>query len=140
VRRGESADLSFNDWNINQPIPDHQDRITGHNLSRPTQRMIPENEPKPLDYPTIQPNDPRFGSQSVVNIPYQSGKDKIVHGQRQLDVNYDINDEGLPDEKVARTRRTKPLKTPGPKSDGLKRKPVNQRWYYEPIQTPALVS
>jgi hypothetical protein len=141
VRAGGPESLSFQEWDHHQPIPDYQDHITGHKLVRPSHQVWLDCKPKPLDYPTVQPNDPRFGPQSVVKVPFQSGcsaEDKIVFAQQQLDPFYDVNDEDESDKVLSRTRRNDSKKVKTPKE--TKRRPVKQRWFYEPVSTPALVS
>jgi hypothetical protein len=156
VRVGGQEDFSFRDWDINQPIPDYQDHVTGHNLTRPNKPLIKETEAKPLGYPYVQPNDPRFGPPSVVKVPYQSAQtgasisegklneDKIVHALNQLDPDHDINDEGSDDEGATNSRTSEPRRLTKvnhipDSTKAAKRIPVNERWYYELVETPALV-
>ncbi len=64
--------LSFKDWDADQPIPDFQDQVSGHPLTRPHRSLMKEDTAKPVGYPYVQPNDARFGPPSVVKVPYHS--------------------------------------------------------------------
>ncbi len=67
--------------------------------------------------------------------------DKIVHAQQQLNPGHDVGEDGVDDAVLATARtkrRTKSPHTVLPVKS--KRKPVNQRWCYEPISSPALVT
>jgi hypothetical protein len=145
VRAGSVEELSFKDWDIQQPIPEYQDHISGHHLQRPDHPMFPIDDPKPLGYPTVQPNDPLFGPPSVVKVPYRSAEksgDQTALEQPQLELRYDINDNNIT---RTRPKRSKPhplAKTTIDSTEPTRalRRPVKQRWYYETVPTPALAT
>jgi hypothetical protein len=153
VRAGSMEELSFKDWNIQQPIPEYQDHISGHRLQGPDHPMFPTDEPKPLDYPTVQPNDSLFGPPSVVKVPHRAAVtsgDETAIEQQQLELRYDINDDNITDindDNITETRpkRSKPpplAKTTMDSTEPTRalRRPVKQRWYYETVPTPALAT
>jgi hypothetical protein len=134
VRAGGDTDLSFNDWDINQPLPDFQDHITGYNLQKPYE-AVPDLAATTA--PTsVRPNDSRFGPPSVVNVPVL--KDRNWGVQKQIDENQDrelLSSNEL-SEHVDRTKSGRPkreIKPIEPQVGMTKRKPVHQRWYYEPV-------
>jgi hypothetical protein len=163
VRDGGDADLSFQDWDDRQPLPQYQDHVTGFNLSQPDIRRM-KRDPKPADMSYVHPNHPSFGPPSVVKVPYQrplsvSSDSIAAHkrlGEAQIQINDPVGtmldnpdiDEGIApsdiDERIApaqqrRSQRSKKILDPVVKTDSSKqRKPVGQRWYYEPMVNPGL--
>jgi hypothetical protein len=147
VRTGSMEELSFKDWDIQQPIPEYQDHISGHHLQQPDHPMFPTDESKPLGYPTVQPNDSRFGPPSVVKVPYQAAVtsgDQTELEQQQLEPKFDIDEDNMHQEKPTSLKRSKPpplakatmdsteptkaLRRPVKQRDGITRLSLPQHW------------
>jgi hypothetical protein len=137
VRVGGDAGLSFNDWNTNQPLPDFQDHITGYNLLKPNE-TVPDLAAT-IPPISIRPNDSRFGPPSAVNVPVL--KDRNWEAQKQdQQVEIDPDLEWMRSSEISenedRKRNGRPKKNIKPIESQVgttKRKPVHQRWYYEPV-------
>jgi hypothetical protein len=78
VRHGCQEDLSFQDWEDHQPLPQYQDHVTGFRLKRP-KGTRKKGEPRPAEHPYVLPNDPRFGPPSVVRVPFQTTPSGLSH-------------------------------------------------------------
>jgi hypothetical protein len=141
VRHGVDDALSFKNWDVDQRLPEYQDHITGHKLTRPPCEVMKTSAPKPLDYPCVSPNDPRFGPPSVVRVPYQSQADQQCHGKgniankdQLLDDEEDIRNGTGGGKRVLPNRNRTVSKTTS-KSGRI---PVSQRWTFEPVLETAL--
>jgi hypothetical protein len=141
VRDGGDAMLSFQDWDDRQPLPQYQDHVTGYNLSQPCfQRM--GHDPEPADTPYVCPNNPNFGPPSVVKVPYHkslsvSSTDLVPVGNIMKGRDRDSGKE--PSMKRRSQRAKKTVDTVVVTDNSKQRKPVRQRWYYEPVVNPALL-
>ncbi len=148
VRHRGDDTLSFQGWDVDQRLPEYQDHITGHKLNRPANEAMKTSDPKPMDYPCVNPNDPRFGPPSVVKVPYQSEhaahireadqqyreEDKVANDIRRLDGESDSSNNACEEKRVMPKRnRAAPKAGSNPG-----RKSVHQRWYYEPVLETAL--
>jgi hypothetical protein len=140
VRDGGDTMLSFQDWDDRQPLPHYQDHVTGFNLSQPCFQRI-GHDPKPVDMPYAHPNNPNFGPPSVVKVPYHrprsiSPADIVAAGNILESRDCDAGNESS---LKRRSQRSKKTTDPVVITDNSKqRKPVGQRWYYEPVVNPAL--
>jgi hypothetical protein len=140
VRDGGDERLSFQDWDDHQPLPHYQDHITGFNLSQPCvqkERDVPNLE----DTLYVYPNNPNFGPPSVVKVPYHQPRrvssSDIVDGGNILE-SKDCDAGNEPGQK-RRSRRSKKITDAViPTENSKQRKPVGQRWYYEPVENPTL--
>ncbi len=70
VRDGCPADLSFAEWQPNDPLPEFNDDISGFGLGSPSGNLIEEPEEHP-DRPVHFPDHPAFGPTSSVGVPIQ---------------------------------------------------------------------
>ncbi len=80
VGKGGDDSLSFHGWDVDQRLPEYQDHISGHKLSRPPSTAMQTSAHKPKDYPYVNPSDPRFGLPSVVRVPYLSEHVPVSEG------------------------------------------------------------
>jgi hypothetical protein len=138
MREGEKEEFSFCGWTVDDPLPEFQDHVSGHKLTHPAiEKTMTRNQE---DLPFSYPNNPVFGPSSVVKVHKppkfkgqmgegngsESGKDHEVDGV--LD-NQDDLDQTLGRTRLSREKEKRPKK----QNEIPKRKPVNQRWYYEPV-------
>jgi hypothetical protein len=71
VRNGGDEDLSFKDWDEEQPLPSYQDHVTGYGLAQP-RSLRPRSDPKPDESQYVHPSHSSFGPPSMVKVPYVS--------------------------------------------------------------------
>jgi hypothetical protein len=156
VRHRGDDTLSFQGWDIDQRLPEYQDHITGHKLNRPAIEAMKSSDPKPRDYPCVNPNDPRFGPPSVVKVPYQKGQaahmgeadhtredDEVADDMRSLNDEPGGSDGACEGKRVMPKRNSaapKATSSAAPKATSKSgRIPAHQRfWYYEPVLETAL--
>jgi hypothetical protein len=147
IREGERDEFSFCGWSIEDPLPEFQDHVSGHKLTRPPIEKTTKNHVEGSSF--SHPNNPMFGPASVVKVhPPPKFKCQLVEDREIVgDHNSEANDEQdelehkdqaldqtLGTSRPSRVRAkesTKPRET-------QKRKPVNQRWYYEPVSQLAM--
>ena len=127
---GTEAD--FARWKDDDPLPSYVDDITGHELVSPSDDTLCELEEKPADWPTYFPSNPSFGPSSVVPVPKPWGA--IKFHDEFVAVKESSNDGASKDEKrPERLRRNRP--SGQPPGGTRQKRPVKERWFYEPIQT-----
>ncbi len=141
MRESEDTSLSFEGWNVDQPLPDYQDHVTGHNLVAlsVSQEAFPESARQVSHY--IQPNNPKFGPPSTVKVPrYRRNMLEDESHSNSAEVIGDMTNMVGEKPESARPHRQggkdKASTIPG------KRRPVKDRWYYQPVNDAgmALVS
>jgi hypothetical protein len=130
---------SFRNWNTNQPIPAFHDHVTGQLMTRPpVPKMTPVREREVTKY--VYPNNPHFGPPSVVKVPVEFkeeiGVAKFV-ARSEVDEGNIHELEGV---RKARPKRSKKIISSNETTTLLhpstKRKPVKERWCYEPVPAP----
>jgi hypothetical protein len=140
-------EMSFGGWTADDPIPTHQDHVTGYPLMSPMDETALTSEEKPLGWPSQQPSHPAFGPQSVVKVNRPWGEIEVSSGEMDGAKANEVMDEGIDGEsgaepsdtevqrepKTSRPKRVVPSSKEGPKA-ATERRPVGQRWFYEPVQ------
>ena len=135
------SETSFGEWKPEDPLPPFQDHVTGYPLVSPADETAHTSQEKPDDWPRKQPCHPAFGPQSVVKVPVpwnDRGESSMViedqkdEGHEEVDV-CDVD-------KVGRRQRQVKKKAPSPPKSGPKRRPVKERWYYEPVVRPSALA
>ncbi len=66
--KDEDGDVSFGEWEDQDPLPIYQDHITGFNLVSPPDDTSDSTTDKPGTWPRHYPSDPAFGPPSVVGV------------------------------------------------------------------------
>jgi hypothetical protein len=66
MREGGNPVHSFDGWAEGGALPEYDDHVEGHKLSRPSDDMIMEKQERPL--PSRYPNNPHSGSLSAVPV------------------------------------------------------------------------
>ncbi len=69
VRDDCPAELSFDEWQPTDPLPEFNDDITGFGLGSPSGNLVDEPEDHPLR-PVHFPDHPAFGPVSYVGVPF----------------------------------------------------------------------
>ena len=147
IREREETSLSFAGWDVDQPLPEYQDHITGHQLGAPllSQTGYEKSGHRISHY--VSPDNPSFGPPSTVKVPrYQPEEIPIddtetFHDEHDQDIDEhnrcvdDLRDTtvGMDDElHKGRVRRSD--RKSGAPAVPVKRRPVKDRWYYERIE------
>ena len=126
---------SFGTWTPDDPLPSFQDHITGYPLVSPSDSTSLTSEARPSTWPTWQPKHPAFGDRSVVKVPLPWTKEQGAPAKETS------NQEGSRME-VAESRPKRRVRLVGEDStsgdvekigDAPKRRPVKERWFYEPL-------
>jgi hypothetical protein len=157
VREGGDDALSFQDWDIDDPLPDFQDHVTGHHLATPPASKTESSTRPPSDKSAfVHPNNPSFGPPSVVKVPTHKRRNNSVDRTNAPDGESSIGElmtgchqdetDGIPDlpgfshDYEDKYEAAVALQPPNDSSDlklpltnKTKRRPVKDRWYYEPI-------
>jgi hypothetical protein len=68
VRDGCPVELSFDEWQSTDPLPEFIDDVTGFGLHSPSGKLVDEPEDHPLR-PVHFPDHPAFGPVSAVGVP-----------------------------------------------------------------------
>ncbi len=68
VRNGCPAELSFDEWQPTDPLPDFNDDVTGFGLGSPSGNLVDEPEDHPI-FPVHFPDHPAFGPVFYVGVP-----------------------------------------------------------------------
>ena len=132
------SELSFGSWKDDDPLPPFQDHTTGYALQSPDDDTGDSAEERPPDWPRQRPSHPSFGPESVVSVPLPW---KDEHGESQRLVEHTEmgseepgRSETAAEDKVSRPKRNVKASKPPPETS--KRRPVGQRWFYEPVAPP----
>jgi hypothetical protein len=111
-------EMSFNEWKETDELPTYEDHVNGFDLEPPIDEMEGDYAgDRRMNGPQFQPDHPDFGGKSCVTVPVPgeilSKKKHEEHGIQQI---------------------SKDIPKP-PKSEKKKtvRRPVSQRWFYEPV-------
>jgi hypothetical protein len=120
-RMNQDPELSFDDWKETDEIPLYEDHVNGFDLETPPDEIDDDIIVKEANGPQSQPDHPDFGGKSSVQV-------------------------SVPGEILSKTLTTEGIETNGadelnidnmvsrPAIKKSTRKPVNQRWYYEPVK------
>jgi hypothetical protein len=122
LRMNQDPELSFDDWKENDEIPLYEDHVNGFDLEAPPDyeiNEIPIKEANRTDGELFQPNHPDFGGKSSVKVFVP---EEILSKTLSTEIETNDADELDIDHKVSPPVIKKPT-----------RRPVNQRWYYEPV-------
>ncbi len=128
--------LSFHDWNDNDPLPEFQDHVSGYTLNRHVEGQVETTPPYPDDAAFVYPDNPAFGPPSVVKTS-RVPKARQQGGSAVSDKGCDDN-QGMDDvnDTLLEPTRVNPKRNPkvnGPPVESSTRRPIKQRWYYEPV-------
>jgi hypothetical protein len=145
VQQVEGND-SFGKWKENDPLPPFQDHVTGFTLASPPDETSHQTPEKPKEWPRHRPYHPAFGVPSIVDVPCLleneehreiKSQDGIVNGEKDEEMANEDKKRG-PSHREIRTRKPwKGADLPSGQQQG-RRRPVKERWFYEPIVEPAL--
>jgi hypothetical protein len=132
-------ETSFQDWKNDDPLPLFQDDVCGYALGSPPDNTALTSVEKAADWPSVQPFHPSFGPRSAVKVSLPWRKRVSDEGQRPVasqvgsDGTIKIGDE---EENTpgARPKRTVKCTELLPAERKTVRRPVGQRWYYEPVK------
>ncbi len=112
---------------MDQPLPDYQDHVTGHNLCAPASSQQESAETVKRISHYVSPDNPSFGPPSTVKVPrFQIEEAPADNGEVPLEGH--VDDEPL----AGRVRRSGKRDEESTKS--VKRRPVKDRWYYEQVE------
>jgi hypothetical protein len=147
IRKGEEASLSFEGWNVDQPLPDYQDHVTGHNLCAPPVSQQESSGTSNRISHYVFPDNPSFGPPSTVKVPrFQIEETPADTGDMEHEEQQQDNESqtgcisDLRDAKqhvddapiIGRVRR--PDRKNGDTNKSVTRRPVRDRWYYERVE------
>jgi hypothetical protein len=142
IRKSEDEALSFCEWDVGQPLPDYQDHVTGDKLLAPPFSKSDSGAFKGSFSHFIHPNNPKFGPPSVVKVPRASKDTKLYLNVGTICAN-EIEDDVSPQctnnvtgERMNQRSKENGFKVDGKKQIPGKRRPVKDRWYYEPVEEP----
>ncbi len=125
----DDEEAEFAKWKEDDPLPPYLDDITGHNLVSPSDDTLQDLGEKPVDWPTYFLSNPLFGPPSVVPVPTPGGTVKPVGEAGEME---EESSDAAPKNK----ERPKRNMVPGQPKDGRReRRPVKERWFYEPVQS-----
>jgi hypothetical protein len=79
VRDGCPVELSFNEWQEFDPLPEYVDDVSGFGLCSPSGNLI-EEPVELLGLPVHFPNHPAFGPTSAVGVPIPASPLAICNG------------------------------------------------------------
>jgi hypothetical protein len=136
-------DLSFDDWKDSDELPLYEDHVSGFELECPSEEFDDDTPAKDSSWPTYQPSHPSFGIPSCVRIPVPgeiiSSKKKTMEETQAIVEEKLVNRESVPGE-----TENKSSKDDDGVSDVTKRqttrRPVNERWFYEPVSESMMPS
>ena len=144
IRENEKASLSFADWNVDQPLPDYQDHITGQDLSASQQDSV--GTVNQISH-YVYPSHPSFGPPSTVKVPRfkleetnlddadMPGTDQHQDDRSQYGCGNELShakeqiDDGPVKGRVQRASRKESVIT-----KPVQRRPVKDRWYLQPVE------
>ncbi len=121
-------ETGFATWTENDPLPSYLDDITDYPLVSPPDDTMHAVGQKSEDLPVRYPFHPSFGSKSIVPVsqPSSASETPVIVGTDRAIV--DDSGEEMP---PRRSRRTVKINEPQKTLD--KRRPVQDRWFYEPV-------
>ncbi len=120
-------ETSFGSWTEDDPLPQFQDHVTGHILESPNDDTALGVQAKPDEWPSYQPDHPSFGQISTVSVPKSWGEGRKENSTFTKEMEGGIAKE----EAATRSKRTKRVDQPA--ISKTKRRPVKERWFYEPV-------
>jgi hypothetical protein len=129
VMRDGPSEVSFQSWSEADPLPSFDDDVTGFELF--SEGCFPEevHVPRPPDHPANCPNLPEFAP-SFVQIPIPT----IPGGPTTFIRQPGPVSESALSRRSSRTKRGVPsITAPGELTVTSTRKPVRERWFYEPL-------
>ena len=132
-RSNQDENTSFRDWDVSHPIPEFHDHVKGQMLTRPpVPRMTPVMDHDIVNY--VHPNHPNFGPSSVVKVPvsYKDNEAVVDKSSSPLEEGDMLNEQLETEFPVSRPQRSKKLVPLS--NQTTKRRPVKERWFYEPVQ------
>lgn len=160
MQKKEEGETSFGLWKEEDSLPDYQDHITGYTMASPQDETSSQTQEKPSSWPRQRPSHPSFGPPSVVEVPkpwekpeqaFQFGgddsdpelgeeKEKMLHDYVNATDKYERAIAMQPDDpreeeepRIERPRRAKKAMEQPP-APATRRRRVNERWTYEPVQ------
>jgi hypothetical protein len=147
IREGERDEFSFCGWTIEDPLPEFQDHVSGHKLTRPAIEKTMKSNVEGTSF--SHPNNPMFGPESVVKVhtpskfKFQLVKDREMDGDQNSKANeeqdHEENENQDRDQSLGTNRLSRVKSKEGIKQREIqKRTPVNQRWYYETVPQMAM--
>jgi hypothetical protein len=128
----EKDETSFGNWTVDDPLPQYQDHVTGHALESPNDDLGLGVHVRPEGWPSYEPDHPAFGPRSTVSVPRPWGGER-----KERNTFITEKEDGVEkEEAAARPKRSKRVDQRAVKE--TKRRPVKERWFYEPVvsQTP----
>jgi hypothetical protein len=148
MREGSPLEYSFQDWNTTDPLPEFEDGVNGFSLVIPPGDLVISPMSIP-DLPVHIPHHPSFGEPSgvVVPLPPVVSHGSIVrpvggvpdlNSSKEVDLPLTVS-SGTRSKRSSTRTTTIPLAMPtsGSKNENIskkaKRKPVNQRWFYDEV-------
>ena len=136
---------SFGKWKEDDPLPPYQDHITGFSLVSPPDKTTHTTPERPDEWPRYKPSHPAFGVPSVVDVLQPMWKEtkkevtRSLDDERQDDTDpgeeIDDEDNGSGEDVPPKTRPRRPGRGPQPSALPPPRRPVKDRWFYEPVIT-----
>jgi hypothetical protein len=147
MRDGEKDEFSFCGWTVDDPLPEFQDHVSGHKLTRPAIEKTTIDQVEETSF--VNPSHPMFGPVSVVKVHTppkfmrQLGKEKEIVEDQEPTISDDqscLEEENTEVDQTLgskRPSRTKSREEPKPQGT-QKRKPVKDRHYYVPVPQLAL--
>ena len=129
LRLKQDPEMSFDEWKDTDELPAYEDHVNGFDLDPPLDNRDEDNTTSMEGSgPQYQPDHPDFGGKSCVNVPVPGEiLDKMPNGDKS-------NEAGAVTDMSQATSKVKESKKAS-KSVPKKpvRRPVNQRWFYEPV-------
>jgi hypothetical protein len=141
VRNDSPTEYSFADWRPSDPLPTYDDDVTGFTLTSPQGNLL-ENPVLIPELPVHVPHHSSFGESSKVFDPIPPLVSQRILNPPRVDdrilsnsvTDVPVVDPELISQRPKRSQR-KVKVTDAPVSHQAKttRKPVHQRWFYEPV-------
>jgi hypothetical protein len=153
VRAGSPIEYSFQDWESPNPLPLFDDDVTGFPLTSPPGNLfeVPVQVP---ELPVHIPHHSAFGEPSSIVVPIpplvaQLGMEIDSEGSignhsphatsdtvANHDRDFSVSDVGSPSPLRRKSQRKVRFPAAAVPPVETKRKPVNQRWFYETVVDP----
>ena len=122
--------LSFQDWKDNDPLPEFQDHVSGYPLSQPAMEQMETTQAPTDEDAFVYPDNPAFGPPSVVKTS------RVPRVKQKFQGVGDVSETVLESTRVNRKRNPKGTEFPVKPST---RRPVKERFYYEPVLKEAML-